>query len=328
MKVAYLGKSNYRHALNLQHAIFTAKIKRQKERQLAATRSERSPPLIPDIVLVTEHDPPVYTMGKRDTSGGFDPQKQASSGGGKSLIDGRNAALPAMHAGAEVIKIGRGGGITWHGPGQVTMYPICNVQSLWQRTEIPAEIKGRSPVRWFSSVLENTMIAAAGKHGVHAHPGCVGVWVPRSGVVDLSPEKLAQLSSGACTVSGMDSRKLGSIGLQLSDWVSMHGLGFNVSNDLSFFEQVVMCEMPDKSATSLQQLLREAGKECPDVPVVAEDLATAFIAALRLPAVSAGSVEFLNTPSQAWTNEGSDAIARRLKAELAAIAEEQQQHQS
>jgi lipoate-protein ligase B len=176
---------------------------------------------LPDVVVAVEHAHPVYTIGKRDTDAGLP-----------------RATDEQQFRDVPVVKIRRGGGLTWHGPGQLTVYPIINVMDRYRATRTPAEKKGPSPIRWYTDVLERSTIATVRYFGVPAVPGMVGVWVPR-------------LFGPGRELPAASDRKVGSIGLQLSDWVSMHGVGINVSNDLSFFDHIVMCELPDKRATSI-----------------------------------------------------------------------------
>ncbi|KAH8616048.1 hypothetical protein ERJ75_000520100 [Trypanosoma vivax] len=174
-------------------------------------RGDSEVPLVPDTVLLAEHSVPVFTVGRRDTRDGI-----------------------RANCATEVVSTRRGGGVTFHGPGQVTMYPIVNVQLLWKRSI--AANKPRSPIEWFSAVLEQAIIDVAQHYGVPTHRGRVGVWLDQW--LDVAP------------------RKLGFIGLQLGNWVSMHGAGFNVCNDLRYFDGIVMCEMLGESATSLVEEIR------------------------------------------------------------------------
>ena len=255
MKTVFLGRQHYRSTLALQEAIFALKSSRRKLARGAkpagsgeSAYSAAPPPPVPDTLLLVEHAASIYTMGKRDTSGGI-----------------RDEAV-------DVVKIRRGGGLTWHGPGQLTMYPIVDVMRAFNNCQLPVEKKGKSPLRWYTEVLENTMIATAAEFGVNAHPGLVGVWVDQD-AVDAKGQP--------------EVKKIGSIGLQVSDWVSMHGVGFNVCNDLSLFNPIVMCELPDKAPTSLQveiaRLTTAASSPNPNLAManVAGKMARNFVAALQ-----------------------------------------------
>nr|CCC95513.1 unnamed protein product [Trypanosoma congolense IL3000] len=210
MQAYFLGSRCYHDVLKLQQSIFEKKI----ARQMARLRGDLTSRPVPDTVLLVEHSSPVYTIGRRDTSCGI-----------------------RAGCAAEVVKTRRGGGVTFHGPGQVTMYPIVNVQLLWKHCTAPN--KPRSPIEWFSFVLEQAMINVARDYNIPAHRGRIGVWSDKWGAV--AP------------------RKMGFVGLQLANWVSMHGAGLNVCNDLRYFDDIVMCEMPEERATSLVDEIRLRG---------------------------------------------------------------------
>jgi lipoyl(octanoyl) transferase len=240
MQAFYLGKRDYRRVLQLQEAVFSAKI----ARQVSVRRGESALPLLPDVTLLVEHNAPVYTVGRRDTAEG----------------------LP-RECSVDVVKTRRGGGITYHGPGQLTMYPIANIQLLWKACT--AE-KVRSPIEWFSWVLEEAMIQSAAHHGIPTHRFKTGVWADKYG--------------------DKPARKLGAIGLQLGNWVSMHGAGFNVSNDLHFFDDIVMCELPGRQATSLcEEVARRSLPKSPTLQVQATAplLLEKFVESLHQPLGSA-----------------------------------------
>lgn len=220
MKAFYLGRRGYGPTLRLQQAIFDQKIRRQ----VAVMRGESTAPLLLDVTLLVEHSEPVYTLGRRDTSEGL--------------------PWPCEIA---VARTRRGGGITYHGPGQLAAYPVANIQRLWKGCATAG--RPRSPIEWFSTVLEAAMVDVAGSYGVPTHPFKTGVW------------------SDAC--EGRRPRKMGSVGLQLGSWVSMHGLGFNVEPDLRHFSHIVMCELPGEEATSLAVDMGLRGSMAP-VPTVAE----------------------------------------------------------
>ncbi|CUG81277.1 Hypothetical protein, putative [Bodo saltans] len=216
----FCGKRGYAMMLDLQERLF---------RQRIDAILNKSSTCLPDTILAVEHSEPVYTIGRRDTSAGLNsPQNE----------------LPI-----ETFKTKRGGGITWHGPGQLTMYPVANIQSWWAASTMPN--KNPSPIRWYSDVLEGAMGGTVEAFGVPTERRCVGLWVPSAGGAE-------------------SSRKVGSVGLQLSNWISMHGVGLNVSNDLKYFDRVVMCEMPDKRATSLHTEMIARSISSPPLPSVEE----------------------------------------------------------
>ena len=196
---------------------------------------------IPDTCLLLEHAP-VYTAGKRTTP-----------------LD-----RPVSDPGAPVIDVDRGGNITWHGPGQLTGYPIV---ALDEPVDVVAYVRS----------LEDAMIGACAEFGVPAGrvDGRRGAWL---------------LSDGG----GRPDRKLAAIGVRVARGVTMHGFALNCDCDLSWYDRIVPCGISDAAVTSLSA---EAGRQITvaDVlPVVERHLAGVFGAASvtqadRLPApVAAG----------------------------------------
>ena len=123
----------------------------------------------------------------------------------------------------------RGGDITYHGPGQLVAYPI--VHKL-------AEI--RRDVAWYVRQLEQAMIEASAAFGSAAAfrvAGRTGVWA--------RPGRAAE-------------EKLGAIGVHISRWVTSHGLAYNVSTDLRYFDLIVPCGIAGRRATSLETLVGRA----------------------------------------------------------------------
>jgi lipoyl(octanoyl) transferase len=130
--------------------------------------------------------------------------------------------------GVEFHATNRGGDITYHGPGQIVTYPILNLSEI------------RRDVGWYVRQLEEAMIRTSAEYGVVAErrEGRTGIWVN------------VETEGGAPS-----EEKLGAIGVHISRWVTSHGLAFNVSTDLSYFDLIVPCGIPDKRATSLEKLL-------------------------------------------------------------------------
>lgn len=162
-----------------------------------------------DIILILEH-PPVFTLGKR--------------GGIENLVVSEEF-LKAREI--SVIQTERGGNITYHGPGQLVLYPIINLE---QR---------KIGVSDFVSALEDVMIKSAADFGVTALRDAKnhGVWV-----------KDTQTGKNA---------KLGSIGLSVKRGISFHGLAFNVNLDLTPFSWINPCGMADISMTSLEKEVKD-----------------------------------------------------------------------
>ena len=125
--------------------------------------------------------------------------------------------------GVEYYETSRGGDITYHGPGQIVAYPILNLGAI------------RRDVVWYVRMLEEAMIQATAEFGITAErvAGKTGIWVK----------------------SGDTEEKLGAIGVHISRWVTSHGLAYNVSTDLRYFDLIVPCGIANRKATSLEKLL-------------------------------------------------------------------------
>lgn len=197
-----LGRQPYRPVWAAQQ--------RLQDRLIEAKRSD--PPQTPaHTVLVVEHDP-VFTLGK--------------SGDRAHLL-----ASPESLAerGASYVEVDRGGDITFHGPGQVVVYPILDLDRL----STPAGEPLRDLHRYLRQ-LEQAVIDTCADWGVEAGrvAGRTGVWVGP----DARPE-----------------RKVCALGVRCSRWVTMHGLALNATTDLDWFGQIVPCGIEDRGVTSLER---------------------------------------------------------------------------
>ena len=216
IEVRRLGTVKYAEALELQ-------------KQLV---EERKADRIPDQLLLLEH-PPVITLGVRSR-------------------DDRSHVLatPEVLArdGVELFETGRGGDVTFHGPGQLIGYPILDLRP------------DRLDVHRYVRDLEEVMIRTAGAFGVRAarQPGFTGAWVDTA--IRLAPPA---------------SEKLAAIGVRIARWVTSHGFAFNVTTNLDQFDLIVPCGIADKGVTSLKKLL---GRDVPMAEV--EDAAVAALAAV------------------------------------------------
>jgi lipoyl(octanoyl) transferase len=156
-----------------------------------------------DLLLLLEH-PHVLTLGVRGD-------------GGRSHIVAAPDVLAAR--GVEVSETGRGGDITYHGPGQLVGYPILDLKP------------DRRDVHRYVRDLEDVLIRTAAAYGLEAHriAGLTGVWV--------------------------GDEKLAAIGVRIARWVTSHGFALNVSTDLDYFKLIVPCGIADRGVTSLSRLL-------------------------------------------------------------------------
>nr|WP_233510643.1 lipoyl(octanoyl) transferase LipB [Actinomadura craniellae] len=186
------------------------------------THARRAADELPDTVLLLEHEP-VYTAGKR--TGALD--------------------RPFTDPGAPVIDVDRGGKITWHGPGQLTGYPI---------------VKLPDPIDVLDYVhrLEEMMMQVCAEFGLQTVrvEGRSGLWVP-----------------------GTPDRKIGSIGVRVSRGVTMHGFMLNCDCDMSWFDRIVPCGISDAGSTSLTRELGRQVTVAETVPLVERHLAKALGAA-------------------------------------------------
>ena len=133
--------------------------------------------------------------------------------------------------GVAVHEVDRGGQTSYHGPGQLVAYPVLDLRG-WG-----------GPVKYVRA-LERAILATLGDFGVQAETveGVTGVWA--------------------------DGRKIGAIGVKISRGVCWHGLSLNVSADLSYYDHIVPCGMPDLGVTSMEAILGHA----PDVEAVGYSL--------------------------------------------------------
>jgi lipoyl(octanoyl) transferase len=187
IQVRRLGRIGYAEGLELQ-------------KQLVEQRKAGN---IPDQLLLLEH-PPVITLGVKTRNN-------------QTNIVATPEAL--AREGVSVFETGRGGDVTYHGPGQLVGYPIIDLKP------------DRCDVHRYVRDIEEVMIRAAAAFGVEAArlPGLTGAWV------------------------GND--KLAAIGVRISKWVTSHGFAFNVNTALNHFDFIVPCGITDKGVTSLQRLM-------------------------------------------------------------------------
>lgn len=187
IKIQYLGLIQYDQGLIAQQNAFD---------EICAGKTN-------GILIICEH-PPVYTFGKRAKP--------------EHLLADENWLLENS---AEVFKTERGGDITFHGPGQLVVYPILNLAYYGLG------------VKRYVNLLEESMIRLCADYGLKAEriDGLTGIWLKAD---DTKPD-----------------RKIGAIGIKISQGVSMHGLAFNVNTQMDYFGKIVPCGIEDKSVTSL-----------------------------------------------------------------------------
>jgi lipoyl(octanoyl) transferase len=187
MDVKRLGRLGYQDALDLQ-------------RQLV---EDRKAGRIGDQLLLLEH-PPVITLGVRTRQD-------------RSHVLETPESLAAR--GIAVFETGRGGDVTYHGPGQLVGYPIVDLKP------------DRCDVHRYVRDLEEVLIRSVATFGIDAGriAGLTGIWV--------------------------GSEKLAAIGVRISRWVTSHGFALNVNTNLDHFRLIVPCGIADKGVTSMERLL-------------------------------------------------------------------------
>lgn len=183
-EASWLGRVGYDEGLALQ------------ERAVA----ERIAGEAPDRLFLLEH-PHVYTLGR---------------GADAANVLAGEAELAAL--GAALYHTGRGGDVTYHGPGQLVGYPVLSLKP------------DRCDVHRYVRDLEETLIRALRHYGVEGErvEGLTGVWV--------------------------GGEKVAAIGVRIARWITSHGFALNVTADLSYFGAIVPCGISDKGVTSIERL--------------------------------------------------------------------------
>lgn len=216
LRVTDLGRLPYRPAYDEQlHA--WARVMAEREQAGGPDR------LLGEVLLV-EHDPPVITISQRP-------------GAAKHLVA---SGATLARTGVTVEQTDRGGDITYHGPGQLVVYLILDLNAMHLR------------LHDYMRLLERVVIDTLADWGVRAQrdAGATGVWVPGD--------------------AGAPSAKVCAMGIRVKQWISLHGLALNVTTDLAHFDLIVPCGLAGRPVTSLARLL---GERCPPMPGVKHALA-------------------------------------------------------
>jgi lipoyl(octanoyl) transferase len=181
---------------------------------------ERRTGRVPDLLLLLQH-PPVITLGVKGD-------------GGRSNVLATAERLAEL--GVEVSETGRGGDVTYHGPGQIVGYPILDLKP------------DRCDVHRYVRDLEEVMIRVCADYGVTAGRinGLTGAWV--------------------------GNEKIGAIGVRISRWITSHGFAFNVTTNLADFQLIVPCGITAHGVTSLEK----ATDRDISISAVEDDLARHF----------------------------------------------------
>lgn len=204
VKYKSLGLINYEESWKKQESIFNkiidTKIKNRNLQKEIKT----------DNYILTCSHPHVYTLGK--------------SGDEKNLLIDKNIIEKEN---LEFFKINRGGDITYHGPGQIVIYPILDLENFF--TDIHKYLRS----------LEEAVILTLKEYNIESGriKDYTGVWI------DIKSD---------------NPRKICALGVKTSRWVTMHGLALNVNTDLNFFKNIIPCGINDKEVTSIS---KEVGQD-------------------------------------------------------------------
>jgi lipoyl(octanoyl) transferase len=196
LEVRRLGVIAYADALAMQRALV----------------EERRGDRVPDLLLLLQH-PPVITLGVKGD-------------GGRSNVMATPEKLDEL--GITIEETGRGGDVTYHGPGQIVGYPILDLRP------------DRCDVHRYVRDVEEVMIRVCADYGLTAGriKGLTGTWI--------------------------GAEKIGAIGIRISRWITSHGFAFNVSTNLHHFQLIVPCGISDRGVTSLE---RAIGRHVPPAEV-------------------------------------------------------------
>lgn len=201
VKYQQLGLIDYQEAWDYQEKLFSDNIQRKIDARNNVPTKETE-----NFLLFCEH-PHVYTLGKS---------------GDVSHLLLNDEFLEKI--GAKFYKINRGGDITYHGPGQLVMYPIFDLDYFF------------TDIHKYMRFLEEAVIQTLEEYGIKSgrYEGFTGVWID---------------------TDKPTARKICAMGVRSSRWVTMHGIGFNVNSDLNYFNYIVPCGIEDKGVTSIEKEL-------------------------------------------------------------------------
>ena len=204
LNIKDLGYLDYKEAWEYQELLFAETVQRK-----VGNRNSSSPLQTENHLLFVEH-PHVYTLGK--------------SGKPEHLLisDTELAGKQATY-----YKINRGGDITYHGPGQLVVYPVLDLDNFF------------TDIHKYMRFLEEAVILTLSEFGIEAGrvDGYTGVWLKADADRNLG------------------ERKICAMGVKCSRWVTMHGLALNVNADLTMVDYIVACGIQDRAVTSMEKEL-------------------------------------------------------------------------
>lgn len=208
--IFHIGITPYEEGLNFQQYWFDQQLNKKEAGEATSNQ-----------LILLQHTP-VYTLGKSGNS--------------------ENFKIPVSETDADFYQTSRGGDITFHGPGQITGYPIFDLESFGMG------------VRKYVATLEDCVIDCIAQYG-------------------LKGERISEASGVWIDVNSEKPRKICAVGIKVSRGVTMHGFAFNVNTDLNYFKNIIPCGLEDKGVTSLAE---ELGKPM-NMLEVEEKLVDCFI---------------------------------------------------
>lgn len=192
------------------------------QREVARKRIEKTIPQ--DVLLLVEH-PPVVTLGRRKEDNKLPVSEEF-----------------LKSQGIELFEVERGGGVTFHGPGQLVGYPVIDLE------------RHKKDLHWYLRQVEESLIRALEEEGIPAgrNTGFTGVW------------------------TADNLRKIASIGVHARAWVTWHGFALNVNTDLKYFNLMTPCGIDGVTMTSMSSEVNRAVDYAKVAKVVGEKFAQLF----------------------------------------------------
>jgi lipoyl(octanoyl) transferase len=243
LRILQLGRTAYREAYRLQC---------DHVEEVLASREAGTPEI--GRILVVEHDPVITVSRRRGASANLlaSPQLLASQGVALEETD-------------------RGGDITYHGPGQLVLYPILDLNLL------------NLGLHAYMRLLEQSVIDALADLCIPAHrdPAATGVWVAPEGIGLVAAPGAAHAA------------KICAMGVRVRKWVSMHGLALNVRTNLDHFNLIVPCGLAGRSVTSVEREAIARALPVPTLEQAADALVPRLVSAVESTASTAADARAL-----------------------------------
>jgi lipoyl(octanoyl) transferase len=202
--IKQLGRKAYQEVWAIQETLFDEIVATKLENRKLDELYQK---LTPNYLLFCEH-PHVYTLGKSGTA---------------AHLLASEATLQAQ--GVSFYATNRGGDITYHGPGQLVVYPILDLENFFM------------DIHRYLRLLEEAVIVTLKDFGILGARirGITGVWIDHE--------------------DSLRAQKICAMGVRTSRWVTMHGLALNINTDLRYFNQIIPCGIQDKKVTSMAAVL-------------------------------------------------------------------------